>query len=416
MHQHHGAGLHVAGQVNQLLAISVATEVIAVDLSCDVGGKIQGGKVKHVPVGRRLQQSARRIRRAKPDKSHAVPRLAEDPRGRHVGRRHLDHHPRAEEVDGPPTEVAAGLILAGRLTDAEAFQLTATEVHLAELPVDGVKIIHQSNAQARAVSRHPRQQALLTRIGQDGNHLLHPPQRKNRQQHRAATLQRVRHVGNQAGHLRLAVGLDRALRAAPRRLHNQRVAAVAREIGPLQRPLTLKLHVTGVKNPPPLVNQLHPDRADNVTRPMQRHLQRFPRLVQSKRLLQVDAAQPIFELVDVALPIQRVFLHALLLPLPFHHVDRVSQHPGRNHLRRLGTDDMGTGVPLGRQRQRSQVVEVAVRQDNQVRRVKLGRLVVRSSLMANPTGVQASVDQNAKWAEFDPKRGRANAFGAGKVV
>ena len=102
---------------------------------------------------------------------------------------------------------------------------------------------------------------------------------------------------------------------------------------------------------------------------------------------------------DVGLDVERVVLVAGLLALALHHLDGVAQQAADEERRGARRVDAGRRVLPEQERERAEVVEVAVREDHAVDRA-LDLVDLGERLAAVELGVEAAVEHQPQAAEF----------------
>jgi hypothetical protein len=255
----------------------------------------------------------------------------------------------------------------------------------------------------------------LSGVVEDRQHLLHPAEGEHGDQERAALLDRVVYRLDQADHLGRAGLLGLAQGRAARRLGDQGVEVAGGEARAWQGALVLEKDVSGEEDRAVPVAYLEPGRAGHMARGVQDDLDLVPAAAELFRVAEGDPGQALGDPVDLLVREERVVQYVLVLALAHHDARGVVQHALDQHAARGRHDDRGRGMLAHGDRQAADMVEVAVRDDDQVDRLAPQRRVVRRGLAARLLGVQPRVHKDVEVTELDEQRVGAYAAVAVQV-
>ena len=115
------------------------------------------------------------------------------------------------------------------------------------------------------------------------------------------------------------------------------------------------------------------------------------------------------EAVDFVVGEKGVFRDVLVLLLAEHHVGGVMEHPLDEHPARCRHESGGVGVLAERDRQTADVVEMAVRDDDEIEALAMQGGQVGCGSASRFLRVEAAIDQNVEIAELDKQRIGADA-------
>ena len=176
------------------------------------------------------------------------------------------------------------------------------------------------------------------------------------------------------------------------------------ELRARQRAQIVEQHIAGEENVPVLVPDLHRGGARHMAGGMKDDLDVVVRAAEMFGVAKGQARQTLAAAIDLVVGKQRIVGDVFILLLPEHDVRRIVEHPLDQHPARRRHDDRRVGELPHDHGQAADVVEVAVRDDDQVQRLSPQRLEVRRRHAAHPFGMQPAVDQEIEVADLDEQR------------
>ena len=195
----------------------------------------------------------------------------------------------------------------------------------------------------------------------------------------------------------------RLLGGAVGRLGDERVEARSGELGTVEDALGGEEDVAGEEDAAVLVDDLHAGGAGEVAGGVKGELDLVARPGELLGVVEAVGEEAGRHAVDLLVGEERVVGDAFLLAFPDHHVGGVVQHPLDEHVAGQRHDGRRVGLVAHEQRQRADVIEVAVRDQDEVQFHALQRPQVRGGDAAHLFRVQAAVDDHMEIPNLDIK-------------
>ena len=269
------------------------------------------------------------------------------------------------------------------------------------LPCDLVEIVREVHAEAGGVDRALDEAAEFPGVVDDGQDLLHAAEGEDGDEEGAAALDGIVDALDEAGDLVDAFLAERALGGAAGRLHDDGVEVARGELCARQGALVLEEDVAGDEHLAVLVVDLDGGGAGDVAGRVEDDLDL---VLGAADLLGVAEGQAVHALgaaVDVLVGEERVVGDVVLLLLAHHHVGGVVEHALDQHPAGRRHDDGRIRVLLHEGREAANMVQMAVRDDDQVEFLVPDQGKVRSRGAAGLFGVKTGVNHHADVAELD---------------
>ena len=232
----------------------------------------------------------------------------------------------------------------------------------------------------------------------DREQFLHAAERKHRQQKRAAlgdgVVDRIDEPGDLV-HALLAVG---PLGHAARRLDDQRVEMSDGEMRALQRALVFEQHVACQEDLAHPVVDFHGGGSGDMAGRVEHELDLTLLALDFFDLLERQADKAADQVFDILVREERIARDAVLLLLLLHHIGGIVQHLLDQHAAGLGEQHRGLGMLAHDHRQAADVIQMTVRDDDEVELDAAQQFELRQGAYAGCLGVQAAVDQNVQAA------------------
>lgn len=384
-------------EIEQLVAIGVGTQVKTLDLGRDGDGAVQRRKTEWLAVGRGEQLAAGRIGVAITDKTEGVEWVAEQTCGGIPRRRVLGKHTGAEQIDGG----ASALKTMGRRQLLRA-QLAQNRAANTQGGVDAgnlVKLIEQIDAEAGKKDGAFGQQALAACADQRDQQLLNASERERGDKDGTAGVECGAQAGKQALDFGIAALRGRALGQAAGGLNDQGIDNAGGKTRAIEHCGIGKQNIAGDENLAVPIFKQNADSSGNVPGGKQGKSDTIAGIGLKNAWDADGGGQDAPRAAgDIAMRIQLGGAEALLAA-PVHDITRIVQQPLKQRKRIAAGDDGRVRVLGDQERQGTEVIEVGVRQKNQID-LHVGDLV-QSGEGGVPgfLGVKPCIDDKGKVAD-----------------
>ena len=202
----------------------------------------------------------------------------------------------------------------------------------------------------------------------DREHLLHAAEREDGEEKRATALDGVVNGRNKAGDFVDAFLTDRALGGAARRLGDERVEVAGRKLGTEEGALVLEKNVAGEENLAVLVVELDGGCARHVTGGVKNDFDFVLRAAKMFGMTVREAVEAFANTINLVVGEERIVGDVGLVLLAHHDIGRIMQHALDEHAAGRRHNDGRVGVLAHHHWQAADVIEMAVRYDDQVER------------------------------------------------
>ena len=354
------------GELDELLAIGVTAEFEAFHPSFDFGFNV--GRLKEEGIARssREQFAARSFGIAVADEADGVAGIAEKARGEGITGRALDEHTGADDVERVLPGVLASHEFAGRRLNFEIFDDAAIKLNVLRLAADLVEIICEIHAETGRKNREVYQFAEFAGVVDDREDFLHATEREHGNKEGAAALNRVVDAGDQAEHLLGAALAERSFRGAARGFGDNRIKMSGRKTCTFERALIGEKDVTGEKDGAVFVDEFDGGGAGDVAGRVKHDLDFVFGPTEVFGLIEIQADHAFAAAINFLVRKQRIVGNVGLLALAHHHVGRIVQHALDEHAAGSRHQHRGVGMLAHQDWQAADMVQVAMRDDDEV--------------------------------------------------
>ena len=265
---------------------------------------------------------------------------------------------------------------------------------------DLVEIIREIHAESGRVDGAIDDLPEFSGVVNDRENFLHSNQGENGNQKRSAPLDRIVDGSDEARDFMDALFADRPLSHAASRFRNEGIEMPGGEFCAGDRALIFEEHVASEKYSSMLVPDLNSGCARDMAGVMKNNFDFVPRTAKAFGVAELQSRHSANATVDLVVGEKGIVRDVFIFALPHHHVGGIVQHAFNKHAAPNRHDHRRIWMLPHHHGQTANVVQVAVRDDDQIQRRVAQRREVWRRRTANFLGMEPAIDENAQIANL----------------
>ena len=233
---------------------------------------------------------------------------------------------------------------------------------------------------------------------------LHTTESENGNEEGAAALDGVVDAGDQAEHFFGATLAERTFGGATRGFGDDGVKMTGGEARAFERALIGEKDVAGKKDGAVFVDEFDGGGAGDVAGGMEHDLDFVFGAAEMFSLIEIQADHAFAAAIDFFVGEKRIIGDVGLFALAHHHVGGIVEHALDEHAAGGRHQHGGVGMLAHQDRQAADMVQVTVRDDDEIERLIANQRKIGRGGTADLFRIEAAVDDDAEFAELDEHR------------